>query len=193
MCAKAISAWHSSAQGRAVFWFVKYSVSSSRVAGWSLWQREEQKKKELSTFFGTYFHFKGSPGKSTWEAEPWLRLVKGWTCSFISLRSSFNSRKIIWFFSCLRNRGGGLWSSTPSMHAVCVGLSLCFIYIWIGMGKACFLGQLWRAASDLWVSKVHIYRNLINTGQDVSNQKQETYLYHFFLSYEQLDNADIKS
>lgn len=28
----------------------------------------EQKKDELGTFFGTYFHCKGVPGKSTWEA-----------------------------------------------------------------------------------------------------------------------------
>lgn len=71
-------------------------------------------------------------------------------------------------------------------HAVC--MSSCFIDICISMGKAC----AWWAASGLWFSKVHIDRNFTNTGQDVSNQKQETYLYHFFLSYEQLNNADIK-
>lgn len=87
-------------------------------------------------------------------------------------------------------REGGLsgcsWLPGPSV-AYCLFVFVFYIHMH-SMRKAC----AWRAASGLWFSRVHIDRNLTNTGQDVSNHKQETYLYHFFLSYEQLNNADIK-
>lgn len=60
-------------------------------------------------------------------------------------------------------------------------------------GKGMCLGQLWWDASGLWFSKVHIDRNLTNTGQDVCSSKTRDLPLSLFLSYEQLNNADIKT
>lgn len=60
-------------------------------------------------------------------------------------------------------------------------------------GKGTCLGQLWWDASGLWFSKVPIGRNLTNTGQDVCSSETRDLPLSLFLSYEQLNNADIKS